>query len=1565
MGKYSESGYTKKSRIAFMMIITLIVQLLIPTQGSFAKAVSPVVEIKLGEMTVEVTDISIKEGDKNSKEVGETEENPIEARVRYNIFYYMNLKNSSGADVTTSSAIQLKIPQEFVVKATTIPINVDADGTSVHIADCYVKADGSAQIRFLESIKDYDDINDMYFSIGCAINEEVIDSQGERPVEFIMEEIKARTTLYFKPYEEPSVIPVPAVIEKAPEGDSSDETKIYWKITVKEAGTQELAGTEIVDRLDTENLEFLGMRDVNKKVIDPSTNPPIYTYDADTGELRYTLPSTLEASNLPYTVYVETRLTDNVFETTKNEETVTISNTAYLEDVTLAEPKIISNQATESTDVKVEWIHKTGQESTVDGNTVINWTVIVNKNNRDIKNAFILDEIPEGLKLVEDTVKIQEVTDSNTLSDLTGPVIEGALDGSNYFYEKVGKGSSRFDGKTDIIGRLKYKFPNDANNTSYKLTYTTKVVQDNIHDSNKEVTFTNYAGLGWGGNTYKYFDYGRVSIATNMLAKSGNYSKRTHRIKWTVTVNTNKINMTEAIMTDDIEFESAQLKQKLVPGTVQLDGKPLTQGVSYTNGILTCDLGNIGVTTHKLTFETEVTNPEHYATNHGDVSYSNKAQLNGQKDGTTTLPTSKAEATVNVGSEVIKKSGKGYDYITREVTWEIVINQNRMPITTAIVEDIIPEGQQYVPNSFKLFKYDEASNTSKPDSYENVGSLTTPSETDSPQKLNYTFNTEINEQYTLEFKTKLTEDYASALFAGTESNKMKYVKNNAILSVGAIPVPGQAVEGSQEIKNAVITKEGRQIGGVDGPILWEVIVNPNQIGLTGAMIVDELESGLELDIQSIVLNEINIDKHGVQTLGDEVPLVIKDSVVYDYTENKLAFKLPSPTNKCYKLSFKTDVDAKNGASFDNTVMFKGKGVRVGESAQKKQVKVQVTSSGGVASKRPGIINILKKDATDPTNKKPLEGAIFEVIDNLGIVIASATTDEEGKAKFTKLKLGVEYTIREKEAPAGYAKNDIEEKVIFDVSNKEKTVTFENVAVSRMLKFKKVSDTNKPIQGAVFSLYAQTDTTFGAVLATAESTDQGEVVFNNITFGNYQLKETATPMGYIPSTQVYEVVVEKNGTVTLSKKGDFAKQPITEITNNIIKGSIEFKKVGEELQPLEHAEFGLFEAPYVQGTNPIQKEESNVEGIVLFEDVPYGAYVIKETKAPIKHKLNDAEFKVNITSTAKVVLGDVKNELKDDCRIEINKVDEKGNPLEGAEFTLFDATNNVVAKSESKLDGIALFEKVKYGTYTVKETKAPKYYILSDEVKKIVIDSDEAHEITIENTRKQDGRLRITKVNNQQHPLEGAEFTLFDLEGNSIQVASSDKQGIALFENISHGKYTLKETKAPKGYKVNEEVEEVEIISDEEITFTIINKKKSTNNGDSDGSNGGGGNGNQEENDPPSREEESNPPSQGEESDLLSQGEESDLQGEDDTALLEKEDGKESVIQDQTEKGMPKNSNEQEGKDQDRSGKNKVFDGEKLPQTGNTIDIKVLILAGFLLILMGIGYTVKIKSKKHE
>ncbi len=63
-------------------------------------------------------------------------------------------------------------------------------------------------------------------------------------------------------------------------------------------------------------------------------------------------------------------------------------------------------------------------------------------------------------------------------------------------------------------------------------------------------------------------------------------------------------------------------------------------------------------------------------------------------------------------------------------------------------------------------------------------------------------------------------------------------------------------------------------------------------------------------------------------------------------------------------------------------------------------------------------------------------------------------------------------------------------------------------------------------------------------------------------------------------------------------------------------------------------------------------------------------------------------------------------------ITFTKTDASGNPLEGAEFTLYDADGNAVATASSDENGVVAFESVPYGSYTIEETEAPTEYVLS-------------------------------------------------------------------------------------------------------------------------------------------------------------------------------------------------------------------------------------------------------------
>lgn len=64
-----------------------------------------------------------------------------------------------------------------------------------------------------------------------------------------------------------------------------------------------------------------------------------------------------------------------------------------------------------------------------------------------------------------------------------------------------------------------------------------------------------------------------------------------------------------------------------------------------------------------------------------------------------------------------------------------------------------------------------------------------------------------------------------------------------------------------------------------------------------------------------------------------------------------------------------------------------------------------------------------------------------------------------------------------------------------------------------------------------------------------------------------------------------------------------------------------------------------------------------------------------------------------------------------------------------------------------------------------------------------------------------GSLTVIKVGEENEVLQGAEFELLDSENNSIGIKTTGDDGKIAFENLEWGDYTLKETKAPEGYRL--------------------------------------------------------------------------------------------------------------------------------------------------------------------
>ncbi|PEL78852.1 hypothetical protein CN609_23760, partial [Bacillus wiedmannii] len=456
----------------------------------------------------------------------------------------------------------------------------------------------------------------------------------------------------------------------------------------------------------------------------------------------------------------------------------------------------------------------------------------------------------------------------------------------------------------------------------------------------------------------------------------------------------------------------------------------------------------------------------------------------------------------------------------------------------------------------------------------------------------------------------------------------------------------------------------------------------------------------------------------------------------------------------------------------------------------------------------GQFKLLKKDSE---SGQLLPGAKFDVIDKDGNVVETIITDGKGEALSKQLPVGT-YTLQEVEAPKGYELSSslvhvdvaANKTVTVDVLNKKivekATGQFEIVKVDAEDKAKVLSD-------AEFEVYKD-----GEKVETLRTDKTGKVISQKLESGTYTLKETKAPQGYTLLKEEIEVVVEANKVVQV------------QVENAKELGSLQvIKKDAESGKVLEDAEFRLKNG---NGQVVGEAKTTNKDGVVQFENLVPGKYTLEETKAPEGYKAVEVTVEVNVVAN-EVVKQEVMNE-KVTGQFEIVKVDatDKAKVLSGAEFTVY-KDGKKVAELKTDESGKVMSPKLPLGEYTVKETKAPEGYKLSNKEWKVTIQNEkEVVKVEAENERIL-GSLQIIKTDDkdQAKRLAGAEFTLKDVQGNVVKEGiTTDKSGIVKVDGLVPGEYTLEETKAPEGYELTKQVIHVTVDGEKVIDVKVTNSK---------------------------------------------------------------------------------------------------------------------------------------------
>ncbi|MDC2865190.1 SpaA isopeptide-forming pilin-related protein [Bacillus sp. BP-3] len=365
-----------------------------------------------------------------------------------------------------------------------------------------------------------------------------------------------------------------------------------------------------------------------------------------------------------------------------------------------------------------------------------------------------------------------------------------------------------------------------------------------------------------------------------------------------------------------------------------------------------------------------------------------------------------------------------------------------------------------------------------------------------------------------------------------------------------------------------------------------------------------------------------------------------------------------------------------------------------------------------------------------------------------------------------------------------------------------------------LKIMKSDEKKQPLKGAVFEVVSEK----GDIQKQITSDDTGVAELHQLPIGTYFVKEVQAPEGYVLDPTIKKVNVQTNESALL------------EVENKRMQGELEISKVdfADHNKKLSNAEFTIYNK---QGEE-VTKGKTDANGVITFK-LPYGTYTYKETLAPEGYILNENTFSFEIKEDGQIVKHIVENkktpvpEVPKEMlgSLKIMKFDEKKQPLKGAVFEVVSEKGDIQKQITSNDTGVAELRQLPIGTYFVKEVQAPEGYVLDPTIKKVNVQTNESALLEVENKRMQ-GELEISKVDFADHnkKLSNAEFTIYNKQGEEVTKGKTDANGVITFK-LPYGTYTYKETLAPEGYILSENIFSLEINEDGQIVKHIVENQK--------------------------------------------------------------------------------------------------------------------------------------------
>ena len=423
------------------------------------------------------------------------------------------------------------------------------------------------------------------------------------------------------------------------------------------------------------------------------------------------------------------------------------------------------------------------------------------------------------------------------------------------------------------------------------------------------------------------------------------------------------------------------------------------------------------------------------------------------------------------------------------------------------------------------------------------------------------------------------------------------------------------------------------------------------------------------------------------------------------------------------------------------------------------------------------------------------------------LMATGATDSQGNLTFSGLYPHGDYYIKELSVPDGWLLDVQTYPVTLTPNHKASgenviTVYLDQPILNRLI-YTPVTLTKTDITGAekLPGALIEVYDAEGNIIYREYTDANGEIPDIPVVPGTYTFKETYAPSGYALNTAIKTFTVTADGQV----HGD------TVIRDEVNR--VTLKKIRQNGEALAGAVFGLFNE---QG-DQVQEATSDADGSVVFQQIPYGRYTIRELSAPYGYHPSAKTWEVTVDGTYQNPIGLLDTVVNEDApgRIRILKQDELDqHVIAGVRFDIYsvDEAGNAadcVAQMTTNEQGIAESPDLFPADYIVMEHAAPTGYEETLWSEKITVGMDEIVSRTVTNHPIQ-GILRIVKTDSETAKgLPGAQFTITRIsglpshngegDGEVVAVITTDENGIAQTPWLTWGEYEVTETVVPDDY----------------------------------------------------------------------------------------------------------------------------------------------------------------------